>query len=468
MSANLSDRARSVNNALRRNANAGDRTPARSTSPTDFTEARKALPPGIFDPDQDARLFVEPESIIDDSPERLKKLRKTISEVHNATSSGFAQIGLPLRLRTLVSAIIAAANGEKQFQASYTTLVRLLFRDGDGRTFEAKKSEVRRLVKALVVWQEKTKISLCTIRPGGRTIEKGVEEYHDTEFELVFLDALAKALLRNPAPERMRATVRMEMAAMMKLPPFDSRWQVQPPPLDKMRERNRKAALTKAAKAIEATEKLHGNPLAYAKALADEIVRQASEKYGETSGRDNAEEPPSIESAEVEAQGGVSDPTHPPTPQEKPEPERAVQKVAPIQKKEVTKNTHTQSHLRAAGAPDVVVGQGSKFSSEDCLRYANHLHTTGQGITNPGGFATTIYKSGVQDHQIASWLAGGDPERVQSGAPPAPQIELTTNPPDCPDCNGSGWYERDPQKKLYARCPHPRLKKEVIEGKQVA
>jgi hypothetical protein len=138
------------------------------------------------------------------------------------------------------------------------------------------------------------------------------------------------------------------------------------------------------------------------------------------------------------------------------------------QKKEVTKNTHTQSHLRAAGAPDVVVGQGSKFSPEDCLRYANHLHTTGQGITNPGGFATTIYKSGAQDPQIASWLAGGDPERVQSGEPPAPQIELTTNPPDCPDCYGSGWSERDPQKKGYARCPHPRLKKEVTEGKQVA
>ncbi len=139
-----------------------------------------------------------------------------------------------------------------------------------------------------------------------------------------------------------------------------------------------------------------------------------------------------------------------------------------LQRRQETKKTHTQRHLRAAGAPDVVVGQGSKFSPEDCQRYANHLHTSGQGITNPGGFATTIYKSGLQDHQIASWLAGGDPERVQSGEPPAPQIELTTNPPDCPDCNGSGWSERDPQKKLYARCPHPRLKKEVTEGKQVA
>jgi hypothetical protein len=330
MSANLSDRAHSVNDALRRNANAGDRTPARSTSPTDFTEARKALPPGIFDPDQDARLFVEPESI-DESPERLKELRKTISEVHNATCNGFVSIGLPLKLRPLVSTIIAAADGEKSFRASYATLVGLLFREGDGRTFEAKKSEVRRLLKALVSWQEKTKISLCTVRPGGRTIsEKGVEEYHDTEFELVFLDALAKALLRNPAPERMRAAVRMEVAAMMKLPPFDSRWQARRPTLDELRDQARKAALTKAAKAVEATEKLHGDTLAYAEALAAEIVRQAREKYGETSCKDEAEEPPSIESAEVEAQGGVSDPTHPATPQEKPEPKSGAQEVAPL------------------------------------------------------------------------------------------------------------------------------------------
>ncbi len=287
---------------------------------------------GNLDPEQDARLFVEPE-LIDESPERLKKLRKNIADVHNATCNGFATIGLPLKLRPLISTIIAASNGEKSFRASYATLVGLLFRQGDGRTFEAKKSEVRRLLKALVSWQEKTKISLCTIRPGGRTTgENGGEEYHDTEFELVFLDALAKALMRNPEPERMRAAVRMEVAEMMKLPPFDGRWQVKPPPLDKLRDQDRKAALTKAAKAVEATEKLNGDPLAYAEALAAEIVRQAREKYGETSYKDDAGESPSVENAEVEAQEGVSNPTHPDTPQEEPESEKDVQKVAPIRK----------------------------------------------------------------------------------------------------------------------------------------
>ncbi len=287
---------------------------------------------GNLDPEQDARLFVEPESI-DESPERLKKLRQTIADVHNATCNGFASLGLPLKLRPLVSTILAASNGEKTFRASYTTLVGLLFRQGDGRTFNAKKHEVRRLLGALRAWQETTKITLCTIRPGGRTTgENGGEEYHDTEFELVFLDALAKALLRNPAPERMRAAVRVEVAEMMKLPPFDARWQVKPPPLDKLRDQDRKAALTKAAKAVEATEKLNGDPLAYAEALAAEIVRQAREKYGETPYKDEVEESPSVENAEVEAQEGVSNPTHPGTRQEEPESERDVQKVAPIRK----------------------------------------------------------------------------------------------------------------------------------------
>ncbi len=191
---------------------------------------------------------------------------------------------------------------------------------------------MRRLLDALEEWQEGN-TTLCTIRRGGKTKDQnGRDEFHETEFDLVLLDGLAKAMSRNPEPERMRAAVRMEVAEMMKLPPFDGRWQVKPPPLDKLRDQDRKAALTKAAKAVEATEKLNGDPLAYAEALAAEIVRQAREKYGETSYKDEAEESPSVENAEVEAQGGVSNPTHPDTPQEEPEPESDVQKVAPIRK----------------------------------------------------------------------------------------------------------------------------------------
>ena len=40
---------------------------------------------------------------------------------------------------------------------------------------------------------------------------------------------------------------------------------------------------------------------------------------------------------------------------------------------------------------------GSKFSLEECQRYAAHLKSTGQGITNPGGYATKIHRSGETD-----------------------------------------------------------------------
>jgi hypothetical protein len=105
-----------------------------------------------------------------------------------------------------------------------------------------------------------------------------------------------------------------------------------------LRDQDRKAALTKAAKAVEATEKLNGDPLAYAEALAAEIVRQAREKYGETPYKDEVEEPPSVENAEVEAQGGVPDAAHPDTPQEEPESESDVQKVVPIRKEHKVPN----------------------------------------------------------------------------------------------------------------------------------
>ncbi len=229
-----------------------------------------------LDPAQDARLFPAPEPL-DDSPERLAQLRLQISEVQSATCNGLATIGLPLKLRPLVCAVLAASNGETHFKASYKVMVNLLFRQGDGRTFNARKCEVRKLLKALRAWQEATKITLCTITPGGRTKDgQGRDEYHDTEFELVFLNAIAKAMLRNPEPDRMRAAVRVEIAAMMKLPPFDSRWQVKPPTVEETQERNKKAAVTKAVKAAAAELDVPagGDPFAYLEELHAEAKRR--------------------------------------------------------------------------------------------------------------------------------------------------------------------------------------------------
>lgn len=120
---------------------------------------------------------------------------------------------------------------------------------------------------------------------------------------------------------------------------------------------------------------------------------------------------------------------------------------------ERTKEERTHTHLRAVGAPVVVVG-GSKFSLSDCRRYAEHLQASGQGINNPGGFARTIYKSGSEDELIALWLAKLEPERVESGELPAP---LDTSA--CPDCEGRGIYYPDPvnPSKGAAKCKHPHL-----------
>jgi hypothetical protein len=130
------------------------------------------------------------------------------------------------------------------------------------------------------------------------------------------------------------------------------------------------------------------------------------------------------------------------------------------QKTQGTKTHTTQSGLRAAdaGAPAVVVCGGSRFSLEDCRRYADHLHASGQGVTNPGGFARTIYKTGSEDPLITLWLAEVEPERVQSGELPAPtEIDASA----CPDCLGRGLYYPDAQNpnKGVKRCLHPRLVK---------
>lgn len=47
---------------------------------------------------------------------------------------------------------------------------------------------------------------------------------------------------------------------------------------------------------------------------------------------------------------------------------------------------------------------GSKFSIEECRKYAQHLQATGQGINNPGGYATTIHRTGEADMLIESFL----------------------------------------------------------------
>jgi hypothetical protein len=104
-------------------------------------------------------------------------------------------------------------------------------------------------------------------------------------------------------------------------------------------------------------------------------------------------------------------------------------------------NTQTQ------GEPTAVVRVGSKFSIEDCRRYAKHLQSTGQGINNPGGYATTIHRTGEADLLIESFLN-----------PPAPTP--TVDASQCPDCKGSGFYYPNGTGGGVAKCKHEKLRAE--------
>lgn len=97
-------------------------------------------------------------------------------------------------------------------------------------------------------------------------------------------------------------------------------------------------------------------------------------------------------------------------------------------------NTQTQAGVRA----------GSRFTLEECRRYANHLRSTGQGINNPGGYATTILRTGEADEAIAVFLS---PVEAQTA------VDASA----CPDCNGTGFWYPNGTDKGVARCAHLKL-----------
>ncbi|HEY0170159.1 MAG TPA: hypothetical protein VGB98_03835 [Pyrinomonadaceae bacterium] len=117
--------------------------------------------------------------------------------------------------------------------------------------------------------------------------------------------------------------------------------------------------------------------------------------------------------------------------------------ITPNKEKTIKENTQTQD--------ESVVGvrAGSKFTIEECRKYAHHLQSTGQGINNPGGYATTIHRTGEADMLIESFLR---PEA------PSPSSNLDTS--QCPDCHGSGFYYPKGVEGGVARCKHEQLRKE--------
>jgi hypothetical protein len=108
-------------------------------------------------------------------------------------------------------------------------------------------------------------------------------------------------------------------------------------------------------------------------------------------------------------------------------------KIDPIINNSSIKTLHTQQSARAE----------SRFSLEECRAYADHLAATGQGITRPGGYATTIFRSGEAHSQIEAFLN------------PVQPIDIT----QCPDCRGSNFVHVDPvdMDKGVRPCKHERL-----------
>jgi DNA-binding Lrp family transcriptional regulator len=115
--------------------------------------------------------------------------------------------------------------------------------------------------------------------------------------------------------------------------------------------------------------------------------------------------------------------------------------VAPT--RDVANKVNTQKEITQTQAG---VSVGSKFTLEECRRYAEHLRITGQGITNPGGYATTIHRTGEADALIEPFLT---PELI----PTEPQVDIS----QCPDCHGTGFWYPKGQEAGVAKCKHERL-----------
>jgi hypothetical protein len=101
-------------------------------------------------------------------------------------------------------------------------------------------------------------------------------------------------------------------------------------------------------------------------------------------------------------------------------------------------NTQTQD------TPAAGVRVGSRFTIEECRKYADHLRSTGQGINNPGGYATTVHRTGEADELIERFLK-------------PTQASVRADTISCPDCQGTGFYYPEGKEQGVAKCLHNQL-----------
>jgi hypothetical protein len=114
-----------------------------------------------------------------------------------------------------------------------------------------------------------------------------------------------------------------------------------------------------------------------------------------------------------------------------------------------TINKNSNKDLKNTHSNTDGVRVGSRFTIEECRRYAKHLQLTGQGINNPGGYATTIHRTGEADMLIESFLH-----------PEASNQSVSLDASQCPDCKGTGFYYPKGAEGGVARCKHEQLGKD--------
>lgn len=133
-----------------------------------------------------------------------------------------------------------------------------------------------------------------------------------------------------------------------------------------------------------------------------------------------------------------------------PEEQSVVSEATEARQSVVPENTIKNSNKDFKTHTQAGVCVGSRFSIEECRKYAEHLQATGQGINNPGGYATTIHRTGEADMLIENFLH-----------PEVSDPSSTIDTSQCPDCQGTGFYYPKGVEGGVARCKHEQLK----EGK---
>jgi hypothetical protein len=101
--------------------------------------------------------------------------------------------------------------------------------------------------------------------------------------------------------------------------------------------------------------------------------------------------------------------------------------VVPNKIKAIKENTQTHASASANIEEGAGLGVrvGSRFSLEECRRYAESLR--GEGIQNPGGYATAVHRSGEADNRIEAFLTQQEGVREEKLALTPEQIQEQAN-----------------------------------------